>query len=261
MLDRKEIIKKAYHDCLTEMYAKSQPPADYNQLLNDAKEGKIKKDELIYERHYLSKEEFKHIIDKYVDAYGMGKTWEPHFEILEEYLTEGGNKDKYVKAYTDEVGNYHPGHRGYDVVPPLWIQVKDILEEYVPKDKLKESTDKVINSVMETINNCKDFYRFDREESEFSASIALGCSPTSNPQTVIEYWKTQGVDVTIEERNPLLIWEQDYYGDDFEDVMESDYGENWKEYWDDKWKEQIAEQEEEKRKVEDFWNNFDKNKK
>jgi hypothetical protein len=46
-----------------------------------------------------------------------------------------------------------------------------------------------------------------------------------------EYWKSQGVDLDIEIRNPLLFWDQDYYGDSFEEVMEEDYGEKvWSTY-------------------------------
>ena len=57
MLDRDQVIRKAYTECMAEMYAKAQPSADYYQLLEDAKNGKIGKDEKVYERYYLSYEE------------------------------------------------------------------------------------------------------------------------------------------------------------------------------------------------------------
>ena len=94
----------------------------------------------------------------------------------------------------------------------------------------------------------KEFYRFNREENSFSTSIALGASPTSNPESVKEYWKSQGIDIEIEERNPLLFWERDYYGDEFEEVMEDEYGEDWKEQFDKQWKDKIRKENEEKEK-------------
>ena len=85
MLTRDKIIEQAYHECMVEMYAKSQPPADFNQLLSDAKAGKIGKDEKIYERHYLLQEEFKYILNKYKKAYNIKSKWEDYVEIIENY--------------------------------------------------------------------------------------------------------------------------------------------------------------------------------
>lgn len=251
MLDRKEILERAYTECMTEMYAKAQPSVDYHQLIEDAKNGKIGKDERVYERYYLSHEEFEHIRNKYIDAYGLIEKWRPNIELLEQYLTEGGTKDKYIKSHTDEDGHYHPGYRGYENVKPIKEQIERVLNdefasgEVSPfvKDSLR---DKITEVVMNTISDCKEFYRFDREESQFSASVALGPSPTSSKETVIEYWKSQGVDIDIVEPNPLLLWERDYYGDEFEEVMIDEYGDDWKEQFDNKWKEEIRKKELEK---------------
>ena len=240
MLDRDEILKKAYHECMAEMYAKAQPSADYYQLLEDAKNGKIGKDERIYERHYLSHEEFKHILGKYKDAYNIKSHWENDIEVLERYIKEGGSKDKYIEPHTDEKGNYHPGHRSYEKVEPLKEQLFDVLEEYGLYDENMHN--KLYDTVTNIIDTCKNFYRFDREESSFDCSVALGPSPTSNAETVIEYWKSQGIDIEIKERNPLLFWDMDYYGDSFEEAMEDEYGKDWKEYWDNEWKKSLNKQ-------------------
>lgn len=236
MISRDKIIEQAYHDCMKEMYARSQPPADYDQLLEDVKNGKIGKNECVYERHYLSHEEFKYILGKYKKAYNIRETWTSDIETLEEYLKSGGIKDKYIEAHTDKYG-YHPGHRGYETVKPIHNQISNILHEHGIDDKNIESA--ITETILKTVKNCKEFYKFDREESSFEFSVALGASPTSNPEVVKKYWKSQGVDLDIEIRNPLLFWDQDYYGDSFEEVMEEDYGENWREYLDNKWKEQI----------------------
>lgn len=248
MLDRDEILEKAYHECMAEMYAKAQPSADYYQLLEDAKNGKIGKDEKIYERHYLSHEEFKHILGKYKDAYNIKSHWEDDIEILERYIKEGGSKDKYIEAYTDENGNYHPGHRSYEKVKPLKEQLDEIFYEsdFYTGSEMDEASEELINNlydkVTDIIDTCKNFYEFDREESSFDCSVALGPSPCSNKDTVIEYWKSQGIDIEIEERNPLLFWDVDYYGDSFEEVMEDEYGKDWKEYWDNEWKKSLKKQ-------------------
>ena len=237
MLDRKEILERAYHECMAEMYAKSQPSADYNQLLEDAKNGKIGKDERVYERYYLSHEEFKHILGKYKEAYNIKSHWIDDIEVLERYIKEGGSKDKYIEAHTDEKGNYHPGYRSYEKVKPIKEQISDVLKEYSLYDENMHN--KLYDTVTNIIDTCKNFYRFDREESSFDCSVALGPSPNSCAEAVIQYWAHQGVDIKIEERNPLLLWDIDYYGDDFEEVMKDEYGDNWKEYWDKKWKEEI----------------------
>lgn len=237
MLDRKEILERAYVECMSEMYAKSQPSGDYKQYVQDVKDGKIGKDELIYERHYLSHEEFKYILNKYIAAYGMEEKWKSNIETLEQYFTEGGMKDKWIEGHTDKDGFKHSGHRGYEKVAPIKEQIQTILQTEIG-DECTEVGNKIAEAVMNTIKECKEFYRFDREENDFSCSIALGASPTSNPDSVIKYWSSQGIDIKIEERNPLLFWEQEYYGDGFEEVMEYEYGENWIEYWNNKWQEE-----------------------
>jgi hypothetical protein len=127
MLDRKEILERAYHDCMAEMYANAQPPGDYDWYLEDAKAGRIGKDECVYERHYLSQEEFEHIRDKYMDAYGIKEHWRPDIEVLEDYLNNGGTKDKYIPERVDEDGFRHPGYRGYEKVKPIKEQIREII--------------------------------------------------------------------------------------------------------------------------------------
>lgn len=241
MLDRKEIIKRAYHECMVEMYAKAQPSADYNQLLEDAKNGKIGKDERVYERYYLSQEEFKYILNKYKDAYNIKSHWKDDVEVIEKYIEEGGSKDKYIEPHTDEKGNYHPGRRSYEKVKPLKEQLSDVLKAFSILKEYSLYDENIHNKLYDTVTNiidtCKNFYKFDREESSFDCSVALGPSPNSCAEAVIQYWANQGVDIEIKERNPLLLWEMDYYGDDFEEVMKDEYGDDWEEYWKEKWEE------------------------
>lgn len=242
MLDRKEIIKRAYHECMVEMYAKAQPSADYNQLLEDAKNGKIGKDERVYERYYLSQEEFKYILNKYKDAYNIKSHWKDDVEVIEKYIEEGGSKDKYIEPHTDEKGNYHPGRRSYEKVKPLKEQLSDVLKAFSILKEYSLYDENIHNKLYDTVTNiidtCKNFYKFDREESSFDCSVALGPSPNSCAEAVIQYWANQGVDIEIKERNPLLLWDMDYYGENFEEVMKDEYGEDWEEQWKEKWEEE-----------------------
>ena len=98
-------------------------------------------------------------------------------------------------------------------------------------------------------------------EQKFRNTLAFGATPTSNMETVKKWWKDHyDIDVEIEERNPMLLWEMDYYGDNFEEVMEEEYGENWKADWDKKWKDDVAkkeaEREERLKKIQEEYKNF-----
>ena len=260
MLEREDILVKAMEDCYREMFAKAQPAADWDNLIQEYRDGKIneKKDGPVYDRHYLSQEEFVYILDKYMDAYRIKSEWKDDVEVVEKYLKEGGSKDKYIESYEDEHG-YHPGYRSYEKVAPLKDHLKEIIAPYyIGYDSTQEEiATKMADKVMELISTCKNFYTFNRDEMKFRNTIAMGSSPTSNAETVKKWWKDHyDVDIEIEERNPLLFWEYDYYGDEIDDVMTSEYGENWKEVFDKKWEEQKskkkAEYEELKKKLDEI---------
>ena len=251
MLDRKEIIQIAFDDCMREMYAKSQPEADYDNLIQEYKDGKIGKDERIYDRHYLSQEEFLYIRNKYKEAYNIKSHWKDDIEVLEDYLNKGGLKDKYIPEKKDPDGFVHPGYRSSEKVPPLKDQIDEVITKFCggKKPDQERLVDNLMKTIMGNISNCKDFYKFDAEESSFDCNIALGASPSGSMKNVKEWWKENyNVDIEIEERNPLLLWDQDYYGDDFEEIMEEEDGPDWKEKWDKKWKDQVAKKKAEQEK-------------
>ena len=252
MLDREEILVKAIEDCFREMFAKAQPMADWDNLIAEYKAGKIdeKKDGPVYDRHYLSQEEYIYILNKYLEAYHIGSEWKEDIELLEDYLKNGGSKDKYIDSYTDENGNYHSGYRGYEKVAPLKEHIENILYKYIDtEEETSGAVNAITNKVMEIIKTCKEFYNFNTDEMKFRNTLAMGASPTSNKETVKKWWKDHyDVDIEIEERNPLLFWDQDYYGDNFEEVMEEENGPDWKERLDKKWKDDIAKKEAEREK-------------
>lgn len=253
MLDRNTVIKKALHDCLCEMYAKAQPEADWDNILEEYRTGKLTKDDRVYERHYLSMDEFLYIRDKYKEAYNIKKTWVPNLEFLEELLTEGGLKDKYNPDWTDKYGIHHPGYRSAEDVKPIKDQIFSSLKEYLTEGVAKDATNEIVDIVMNTIKNYKDFYKFDREEDQFDISTSLGGSPIGNKETVQKWWKENyNQDIEIEERNPKLFWyrDNDYTDEDLANEFDSD---NWKEIIDKEWEEEkVAKKREQEERLKKF---------
>lgn len=213
MLTREKVISEAIDRCMAEMYEKAQPSANWYTYLEKAKNGEIGKDERIYERHYLNHTQFEYILNKYKKAYRCVNEWRSNIDFLVKCFKEGGLKDIWVKDDSDFKG----GYRSAEATPTL--------------EKLigKENADKVYT----LIDDLKNFYHFDRDEEKLSFNVCLGASPCSNAKTVKEYWKSQGVDIEIDETELSKddYWEIDHYGkildeDDEEDeddfVEESD---------------------------------------
>lgn len=251
MLDREEVLCKAYEDCIREMFAKAQPSADWDNIIEEYKAGKIdeKKDGPIYDRHYLSFEEYNYILDKYMKAYRIESEWKEDVEVVEEYLNKGGHKDKYIEDYDDEHG-HHPGYRSYEDVPPLkQLILKEMYDWIDDENQCNGAAENITKIVMDTIATCKNYYSFNVDEQKFRNTVCMRCSPTGSIETVKKWWKDHyDIDIEIEERNPLLFWEQDNYGDDFEEIMEEEDGPDWKEKWDKKWKDQVAKKKAEREK-------------
>lgn len=237
MIERNAILKRAIDECFEEMYLKAQPSVNYKELVEKVKSGEIKDshEDPIYNRYYLSQEEFEYILNKYAEAYDLKVKWNKYIKILEEYLTKGGTKDKYIPDTMEENGSTHPGYRSYEEVKPLKNQLKEVIHD----DK---TLNKVVDIIMSNIKDCKNFYKFDRDHETFSFNVCLGASPTSNKETVEKYWESQGTPIKIVDRNPLLLWEMDYYGSEFEEVMRDEYGDDWEEFWQERLKEKREEE-------------------
>lgn len=256
-IDRESVLLQAVEDCYREMFAKAQPTADWDNLIQEYKEGKIdeKTDGPIYNRHYLSYREYAYIVDKYIEAYKIKSGWNDHIDILKDYLIKGGSKDTYIDEHTDENGGHHSGYRWYEEVPPMVEHIeKIILDEYDGnKEVASDVAQNVANKVIELINTCQGYYRFNIDECKFRNTLAMGATPTSNAETVKKWWKDHyDVDIEIVERNPLLLWEYDNYGDQMDEIMTDDYGENWEQIWWDKYHKEEAEK---KAKIEEALKN------
>lgn len=177
-MTRKCILERAVEECLDEMYRKSQPSITWEEVLKGHKEGKYNENNTVIDQHYLSQDEYTDIKERYMHMYNIHNDWKDDADLMIDYLEKGGTKDKYIPAITDETG-YHPGHRGYEKTPKLI----DALKEFLSEEDAQKATDKVL----ELMNECKNFYRGDREESDFTFSV-LNYSPTCNKEAVQEFW-------------------------------------------------------------------------
>ena len=220
MLSRESVLEKAYHDCLAEMYRKSQPSASYDEYVKMYKAGVLRDDDhdRVYNRHYLSREEYEYILDKYVDAYGMNERWSDYVDTVKRYFDDEAPNDKWIPEKVDDDGFKHPGHRGYEHLPHFSKVIEGIINDMVVQNEwdIEKVSMAIYDAVIKRIETCQHFYKFDREESGFHVSVGLGASPTCNKDAVINYWKEKGVDIEIIDRNPDTFWEKDYYGDDYE---------------------------------------------
>lgn len=175
IISRNEILKKAVNECMETFYKYAQPAGGYQEF-KDILEHKFEdsREDPLYGRYYLSEENIKYIVDEFCAAYNIKERWNYDMDLLLHNLNNGGYADKYVK---DEEHPY--GYRTFTEVPPL----KEITPDF--------------QKVLKVIEDYKDFYKFDKEESQFRCAVLLGASPTSNKQAVIDYWKKKGVNIDI----------------------------------------------------------------
>lgn len=226
-MSRRELIQKAVKDCLNEMYYRAQPSADFNEYLRLGKEGKISRDENVWMHHYLSKEYYDYIIEKYINAYRLNNEWKSDIDFLVKDLKEGCIVDKYIHEYTDENGNYHPGHRGYDERKPLKDRLQDIVKDIYGEEKSDEAAQRLSEEVFDYIENRKNFYRFDREEDDFRWTVGNYAPSSINKDKVIEYWKSKGQQIDINDIDPRTFymidegWSEEEINEELKEYEES----------------------------------------
>lgn len=205
MITRDDILNKALHECLVEMYKWAQPSIDLDALIKD--NFKDDKDNPLYQRHYLSQDNFIKIRDRYMDAYGITDDWDDTFELLIKQLNEGGIEDDYKEATPER-----PAYRDYKKVLPL----KEVIT--CPGE---------MNTIIDYIKKCQNFYKgHSYETNQFSMSIALGASPTCNAKSVKEYWNNHGrPDFKIKEYD---ISDVIYGSEEYEDISDEEFIESLK---------------------------------
>lgn len=192
-----DILQEAIERCLDEMYRYSQPSITLKELeeLSKKEMEEKGKPQPVHERFYLSQKEYETIIDKYLDAYNLRDPFKYHCDLIISDMENGCSKDKYIEGE-----NGFPGYRGYEKVPSLDNEIG------------KENLDKVVDF----IKMRRDFYRTNRNADKFRFTV-MNYSPYSNKQKVIDYWKSQGKDIEIEDRDEDNMFEVHYFGVTWED--------------------------------------------
>ena len=126
MESRSDIISKAVIDCLDEMYRKSQPSITWEEVEAEAK---INPKKRIWQEHYLSPKKFEEIQDKYMYMYRIGDEFKGNVTLVEEYLSKGGTRDKYMPEVIDEG----------------WYQTSLVTEDMKKYHLSKEQIEKILN--------------------------------------------------------------------------------------------------------------------
>lgn len=170
MKSRRDCIEQAYKECLNEMYVESYPSITLDEILQIQKEFPDRK---LYEEHYLSNFKYREILNKYKNIYNIRDHWRENMNFIISLLKDGGG---FKNTYTKEFG------RGAEKVPTL--------------DKLTPDAAKVI----QVLEDYKNFYKPDYYETMFDSSIALGASPTSVAERVLEKnptWRSDIKEITL----------------------------------------------------------------
>lgn len=165
MKTRQDILAEAITECLKECYRWSQPSAnvDLKSIKNGKQYHPEPEGDPLCDRHYLSEENMRYIVNHYIDIYHIGSDWLEDIDLLLHYIQD----PKSVKLSKESTKKFEP--------------IKTI-------QKLTKSYPKII----ELIEACRDFYRVDVEKNTFNMNTYLGPSPNSKKEDVEEYWRSRG---------------------------------------------------------------------
>lgn len=186
------IMWEAVEDTLQEMYFYAIPSVDWKQRIQDKKDGKDVDMDLIY-HHYLPQELYKDILEMAKHNYSYEPFFQDYTEHLTQFLLEGG--------YGTDPDN--PGKNNNKQYPSI-------------KEEIGEKAFEILKKRLKAYSN---FYRFDYQRWKFDHTV-MNYSPNCNRQAVIDYWKSQGVDLEIPSDEKIIA---QYWGDDeFENDLNTD---------------------------------------
>ena len=181
-----EIMWQAVEDTLEEMYQYSFPQVSWKQRMQDVKDGKDVDKDLI-NHHYLPQQLYKDILEMAKSNYSYEPFFQDYTEHFADFLLKGGHGKDLEKGGKDDYKDY-----------------KSIKEE------IGEEAFAVLEKRIEAY---KRTYRFDHRRWSFDFSV-MNYSPNCNRQAVIDYWKSQGVELEIPSDEAII---NHYWGEDWED--------------------------------------------
>ena len=145
MKTRKEVLEQAFDECIREMYLRSDPPIDINEI--DFNTFKDDEKNPFRSQHLIDSDQFDEVLEDTLYAYGIKDDFRDNLELIKQDLEKGPLM---------RLSKYE-----YDQLAPL----SEVIGQ--------ESFDMVIK-YLDTILK---FYRTDHEVSQFRMSVCLGPSP------------------------------------------------------------------------------------
>lgn len=178
-----DVMWDAVMDTLEEMYQNSYPAISWKQMYQDSKEGKDVDKDLI-SHHYIPQELYEDIRSMAESSYGYEKLFNEYTSHFIEFLTDGGYG---------------------------WDTESHSLKESCQYPPIKEAIGEEAWAILEKrLQAYKHFYRFDHKKWAFNFTI-MNYAPCTNRQTVIDYWKSQGIELEIPSDDQII---SKYWGDE-----------------------------------------------
>ena len=184
MKEYDEVMWQAIEDTLEEMYQNAYPPVSWKQRMQDAKEGKDVDKDLI-SHHYLPQSLYEEILQMAEHNYSYEKFFDDYTEHFSDFLLKGGHAHDIDKGGRDDYKDY---------------------------SSLKEDIGEEAFAILEKrIKEYKRTFKFDWQRWKFNFTV-MNYSPNSNRQAVVDYWKSQGVDLHIPTDKQIidLYWDGEY---------------------------------------------------
>lgn len=175
-----EALTQFYKDC----YKFAQPKIDWDDFIQQNKEFMENGEQgpKPYEFYYLPEHIFKELQEMYIDAYSIKSQFSNHIDLLISYFNDP-IRDKWIEKGSDLLSR-ESGYRGYEHFSSL-------------KEEIGEEA---FNKVLDYFKEANEFYSRDPYYNAFLMESALGPTPSSNKDRVIENWKKyRNEDITIDE--------------------------------------------------------------
>lgn len=173
-----EVMAQAVEDTLEEMYQYSYPKVSWKQRNQELKDGKDVDKDLIH-HHYIPQKLYEEILEMAKSNYSYEPFFQDYTEHFADFLLKGGYAKDIDKGGKDDYKDYQS-----------------------IKEEIGEEAFAVLEKRIEVY---KRTYRFDRKRWSFAFTV-MNYSPCTNKQVVLDYWKSQGVDLQIPDDDKIISY-------------------------------------------------------
>ena len=171
-----EVMREAIEDTLEEMYQYSYPKVSWKQRNQELKDGKDVDKDLIH-HHYIPQRLYEDILEMAKSNYGYEPFFQDYTEHFADFILKGGHAKDIDKGGKDDYKDYQS-----------------------IKEEIGEESFAVLEKRIEAY---KRTYRFDRKRWSFAFTV-MNYSPCTNKQVVLDYWKSQGIDLQIPDDDKII---------------------------------------------------------